>query len=103
MVERFETDLIRRFQAGSEAIELLERAGFGISDADVNVDDLHDPHFTVEAELAVGEQTRPLQALEDEDEDDTEVGAEFALGLMAGLTAGSVAPCDLDDCPRGGE
>jgi NifB/MoaA-like Fe-S oxidoreductase len=101
MVERYETDLVRRFQAGAEAVRLLEKAGFGVHDADVNVEDVADCIFTVEATLSVGEMTRPLKALEDEP--DTDLGAGFALGLTAGLMAGNCGPCDRNDCPRGSE
>jgi hypothetical protein len=67
MTERYEIDLVRRFQAGAEAIRLLEKAGFSVHDADVDVEDVIDSTFTVEMTLSVGENTRPLQVLEDND------------------------------------
>lgn len=101
MVERLETDFQHRLQAGAEAIELLDRAGFLVSDADVEIEDAVDSHFNLEVSLAVGEMTRPLEALEDEP--DADLGAGFALGAMVGLIAADPEPCDVDGCPRDDE
>lgn len=84
MVERYEIDQRRRFDAGVEAIEVLTKCGFGISDFDISTEEPRDCHFTVEAKMAIGEDTDPLDALEDEDDED--LGEGFALGFLLGLT-----------------
>lgn len=85
MVDRLETDWQRRLLAGMEAIELLDRAGFLVSDFSVE-EEAADAQFGIEATLAVGEMTYPLESLEDESDQD--IGEEFALGLQAGLMIG---------------
>jgi len=95
MVERLETNFQHRLQAAAEAIELLERAGFGIADADVEVEEVLEPEFEVDLTLTVGEHTRPLQALEDEDPADSPV---FAQGFMLGLFMATMDGCGEDDC-----
>lgn len=82
MVKKYETDLINRYHAGAEAIRLLEEAGFNVHDGDVNVKELHDVTFDIEASLSVEQETYPLQSLEDESDD---FGQGFMLGLMAGM------------------
>lgn len=82
MAERYETDVFRRYQAGLEALKLLDEAGFGVSDSNIEVNP-GEAEFSLEVDLIVGEQTRPLQALEDES--DTDLGSAFVLGLHLGL------------------
>lgn len=64
MSEPVETDWRRRFDAGIEALVLLERAGFNVHESSVE-EEASDSTFKVEAELSVGELTYPLEALED--------------------------------------
>lgn len=80
--------MTRRLQAGQEAIELLDRAGFNIHTYDLDAE-REDATVDVQAQLSVEELTRPLQALEDDSNDDPEPdkGAGFALGLFTGLIA----------------
>jgi len=98
MTERMETDWQRRLLAGMEAIELLDRAGFMVQDFSVE-EEAADAAFGIEATLAVGEMTYPLDSLEDGP--DTDIGAEFALGFQAGMMVAGSQPCEQDDCPRG--
>lgn len=82
MSEPIETDWQRRLQAGAEAIELLDRAGFLVQDFSIE-EEAADAAFGIEATLSVGEMTYPLDSLKDEPE--VTAGEEFALGLQAGL------------------
>lgn len=93
MVEKLETDNTRRLQAGTEAVELLHQAGFNVHDAELEVEKPASPVFTVEASLSVGENTRPLQALEDEGASN---GAAFSVGFMAGVMLAS--SCTTEEC-----
>jgi len=94
MAERIETDYQHRLQAGAEAIELLERAGFLVHDGEVGIE-AADHTFEVEATLSVGEMTRPLQNLADKDQSDSPV---FASGFLLGLFIGTQGGCGADDC-----
>lgn len=95
---KMETDWRRRFDAGIEAIELLDRAGFNVHDFGIE-EEAADAQFEINATLSVGQLTRPLDALEEE-EDEVEVGEGFALGFTAALLAANPGQCDRDDCPR---
>jgi len=109
MSEKYEVNMINRYHAGAEAIRVLEQAGFAVFDADINVEDVHDPQFTVEAELGVKENKQTLKAFDDGDEAnitvDLDVSDGFAEGIIQGFMAGYVSgedfvDCDRDDCPR---
>ncbi len=63
MVSNFEIEPPQKHQAGLEAVELLDRAGFVLQDFDITaIGD--DPYFELSVSLAVGEHERPLEALE---------------------------------------
>lgn len=64
MAERIETDWRRRLDAGIEALELLNRAGFNLHESSIE-EEASDFTFKVEVELSVGELTRPLEVLEE--------------------------------------
>jgi len=93
---KMEIDQRRRFDAGLEAIELLYEAGFIIEDFDINSEDPRDHIFQIEADLAIGQETNPLDVLDDENE----IGESFTLGLTAGMMIAG-GPCGDEDCPRG--
>jgi hypothetical protein len=67
MSERFEIDKIRRYQAGLEAIQLLDEAGFGIQDFELSAEGIRDVPISLDLELTIKENERPLQVLENDD------------------------------------
>lgn len=59
----FEIGDVERYQAGLEAVELLRQAGFIVENFDVDAEE-QSSAFSLSAVLHVGEDERPLEALE---------------------------------------
>lgn len=58
---RLESDPQRRVQAGQEALEVLKRVGFGVQDYQINAEEMHDATISLELELTIPENERPLE------------------------------------------
>jgi len=103
MVDQYETDKRRRFDAGVQAIEVLMECGFGVLDFDINVEEPRDTPFEVRADLSITENTDPMDSFSDEEDTDlgngSELSKEFVLGLTAGVMMSGAKGCEKSYCP----
>jgi hypothetical protein len=94
MTKKIETNLLKRSRAALDGVQLLDEAGFLISDFDIQ-GEIHDDEIELTLQLAVPED----EDLLDEDDDptvtlDVEYGQALREGFLHGFMAARAAPED---------